>query len=83
MRSTIILHSDLLVDGQHLASQTPQALGAVMAGVFGGQAITWEKAYREICADWDSYWADLDLNADNSLEQWREGRWRIVRAHFR
>jgi HAD superfamily hydrolase (TIGR01509 family) len=43
----------------------------------------WAEASRRIVADWDSYFADLDLGADDGLEQMWAGEFRTTRALFR
>ncbi len=80
---TLLIHTDCLLDRAALAEQMPAALAGTFAARHGGSAADWEDAYRRLLADWASYWADLDLGGDDSLAQWREGRWRVVRAHFR
>ncbi len=58
-------------------------LGQVMAERFGGQPGSWTEANRRILADWDSYYADLDLGGEHGLEDLREGEVRTTRALFR
>lgn len=76
-------HSDVLIDRSRLAEQLPAAWARTLAEHRGGQVDIWQKAYRRVVEDWASYWADLTLNESNSLAQWREGRWRIIRAVYR
>lgn len=80
---TVVVHADILLDRRALAAQMPAALAAALAERAGGSVQAWELAYRRIVDDWDSYWIDLDLSGDESLAHWREGRWRVTRAHFR
>src|SRR5690606_1310426 len=80
---TVVVHADVLLDRRALAAQMPAALAAALAERAGGSVQAWELAYRRIVDDWDSYWIDLDLSGDESLAHWREGRWRVTRAHFR
>jgi hypothetical protein len=80
---TLLFNGDLLFDRHKLVREMPAAIGTVMAAHFGGDAIAWENAYSRIVEDWESYWNDLNIAAEDSVEQWREGRWRIVRAQFR
>jgi hypothetical protein len=80
----VLLFSDeVLLDRQELAKQMPGATALVMISHFGGSTQSWADAYKQILKDWESYWVDLNLDAEDSLEQWREGRWRVVRALFR
>ena len=81
--AVVLLHSDILVDSSALRAALPAAQAGVLAGWHGGDAASWQRAYERVIADWDSYWVDLDLNGDDSLQQWREGRWRVIRALFR
>jgi hypothetical protein len=76
-------HSDVLIDRSLLADQLPAAWAKVLAEYCGGQADNWEKAYQQVVEDWASYWADLTLNEADSLAQWREGWWRVIRALYR
>jgi hypothetical protein len=81
--TVVLLHSDILIDPSALRAALPAAQAGVLAAWHGGNAVDWQRAYERIAADWDSYWADLDLSGDDSLRQWREGRWRVMRALFR
>ncbi|NDJ53308.1 MAG: hypothetical protein GYB68_09525 [Chloroflexi bacterium] len=79
----LIFHSQVLIDAAALAGVLPDATGAALARAIGGDPTAWTVAYRRVRADWDSYWADLNLSGDDAIEVWREGRWRVVRALFR
>lgn len=79
----IFFHGDLVIDRALLRQHLPAATGQALAMVAGGEAVHWQAAYERVQADWDSYWADLSLDDDDSLAQWREGRFRIVRGVFR
>jgi hypothetical protein len=83
MSRLALVHGDLLIDRAALRAALPRAWGEALVADQGGHAEGWANAYRQIQDDWDSYWADLDLDSDDSLAQWREGRWRIVRGLFR
>jgi beta-phosphoglucomutase-like phosphatase (HAD superfamily) len=72
-----------LVDPSRLSSCYPEALGRVMAERYAGSPDTWTHAYRQILADWDSYYADLDFDGDNGLSDLLEGEIRVTRALFR
>jgi len=80
---SILLHADILIDRSTLVVRLPAAWAAALAEEQGGTLDLWQMAYHNVVGDWASYWDDLDLNQDDSLAQWREGRWRIVRAMFR
>lgn len=79
----VVVHAGVLLDRRALAGQMPAALAAALAAHVGGSVRAWELAYRRVMDDWASYWSDLDLGGDESLAHWREGRWRVMRAHFR
>jgi hypothetical protein len=79
----VLLHSDVLVNRGSLAAALPDAWAYVLTTQHGGSADVWKHAYERIADDWESYWADLDVSGDDSVNQWREGRWRVVRGWFR
>lgn len=79
----LIIDARCLLERRAMAAQMPAALAAALAKQEGGAASDWQAAYERIVADWTSYWADLDIGGDESLAHWREGRWRVMRAHFR
>jgi phosphoglycolate phosphatase-like HAD superfamily hydrolase len=83
MNRTVLIRDDTLLDRAALRAALPRAWGRALADGQGGSPDEWADAYRRIQDDWDSYWADLDLSGDDSLAQWREGRWRVVRGLFR
>jgi hypothetical protein len=83
MARTVLVHGSSLLDRAALKAALPLAWGEALADGPGGFPGDWADAYRLIQDDWHSYWADLDLSGDDSLAQWREGRWRIVRGLFR
>ncbi|MBE0689804.1 MAG: hypothetical protein IH587_06745 [Anaerolineae bacterium] len=58
-------------------------LGAYMAERYGGSVEAWTQANQRIFADWDSYYTDLDLAADDGIAQMWEGEFRTTRALFR
>ncbi|HEX2908135.1 MAG TPA: HAD family hydrolase, partial [Phototrophicaceae bacterium] len=72
-----------LVDRQRIQPAYAQQLGRVMAERYGGNPESWADANRRIVADWDSYYADLDLDGDNGLDDLWEGQFRTTRALFR
>jgi hypothetical protein len=78
-----LFHSDVIIDREALRRWLPPAMGLALVETHGGKADRWQAAYRQVQADWDSYWADLTLDNDDSLAQWREGNFRVVRAVFR
>ena len=73
----------VLIDPQRLAACYAESLGQVMATRFGLSAPDWTVAYQQIVADWDSYYADLDLNGDDGLDHMWEGLYRTTCALFR
>lgn len=54
-----------------------------MAERWGGERQRWAAAYQAIRADWDSYYADLDLRGDDGVADLWEGYFRTTRALFR
>ncbi len=76
----LLIHSDVVIDRAALAACQPIAWAEALAAEQGGPVEAWQAAYRQVSADWSSYWADLDLGGDESLAAWREGRWRVIRA---
>jgi FMN phosphatase YigB (HAD superfamily) len=58
-------------------------LGRVMAARYGGSPDEWSGAHQRIVADWDSYYADLDLAGDDGISDMWEGMFRTTRALFR
>jgi hypothetical protein len=79
----VFFHGDVVIDRALLRQHLPAATGQALAMAMGGEVVRWQAAYQRVQADWDSYWADLSLDDDDSLGQWREGRFRIVRGVFR
>lgn len=73
----------VLVDPVRIHRRMPSAIAAVMAECWGGQRERWAAAYRAIRADWDSYYADLDLRGDDGVADLWEGCFRTTRALFR
>lgn len=61
----------------------PAELGKWMAAHYGQSAAIWTAAYVQIKADWDSYYADLDLGGEHGIEDMWEGQYRTTRALFR
>jgi FMN phosphatase YigB (HAD superfamily) len=54
-----------------------------MAQRFGGSADAWAQANLAIVADWDSYFADLDFDGEDGIDDLWEGELRVTRALFR
>ena len=73
----------VLVDPAIVRAQQPAAQGAFLAERYGGEPAEWVDAYRAIRADWESYWADLDLDGEHGIDDLWEGEVRVLRAHFR
>jgi FMN phosphatase YigB (HAD superfamily) len=72
-----------LSDPRRLAATYDHACGVFMARHYGGAPAMWATASQRIRADWDSYYADLNLDGDDALAHLREGRFRTTRALFR
>lgn len=72
-----------LADSSRMPPCYARGLGQVMAARYGGAADAWARANRAIYADWDSYYADLDLTGDHGMDDLREGEIRTTRALFR
>lgn len=79
----VFFHGDVVIDRVLLRQYLPAATGQALAATVGGEVALWQAAYQRVQPDWDSYWADLSLDDEDSLAQWREGRFRIVRGVFR
>jgi FMN phosphatase YigB (HAD superfamily) len=73
----------VLVDKLRLLPCYTKQVGQVMAEHFGGEPQSWTAAQSRIVEDWDSYYADLDLNGEHALDDLREGQIRTTRALFR
>ena len=76
------LHNTL-IDGVALHPCYSAAYGREMAARYGGDPAAWAEANRVIFADWDSYYADLDLGGDDGIAHMWEGMFRTTRAMFR
>ncbi len=72
-----------LIDTQVLFCCYGPTYGRIMAARYGLTPAAWTEANRRITADWDSYYADLDLDGQNSLDDLWEGLYRVTRAMFR
>jgi FMN phosphatase YigB (HAD superfamily) len=72
-----------LVDSARLTPCYALHLGRVMAERYGGRPEAWTQANLAINADWDSYFADLDLDGDEGIQDMWEGMLRTTRALFR
>jgi FMN phosphatase YigB (HAD superfamily) len=72
-----------LVDSARLTPCYALNLGRVMAERYGGSPEAWTQANLAINADWDSYFADLDLDGDEGIQDMWEGMLRTTRALFR
>lgn len=73
----------VLVDAARLHAQRHAVTGQIMAADWGGKADDWEWASEQIAADWDSYYADLNLSGDEGLNDLYEGLYRTTRGLFR
>jgi FMN phosphatase YigB (HAD superfamily) len=72
-----------LADNRNMRPCYAAALGRIMASRFGGAPDAWAQANLQIIADWDSYFADLNLSGDHGIEDMWEGEYRVTRALFR
>ncbi|MBC6934904.1 MAG: HAD family hydrolase [Chloroflexi bacterium] len=72
-----------LADSRLMYPCYARQLGRVMAARYGGSPDEWSGANRRIVADWDSYYADLDLEGDDGINEMWEGAFRTTRALFR
>lgn len=75
--------NNVLVDSRQMPACYAHHLGQVMAARYGGQPEAWTNAHLRIRDDWDSYFADLDLDGDEGLADMWEGELRVTRALFR
>lgn len=74
---------DVLVDRARLKLCYATNLGRIMAQRYGSTAVAWEQANHHVVADWDSYYADLNLSGDDGIADMWEGIFRTTRALFR
>lgn len=72
-----------LIDGVALHPCYSQAMGRILAARYGGDPLTWAQANSRVLHDWDSYYADLNLDGDEGLAHMWEGLYRTTRAMFR
>ncbi|MDX1993181.1 MAG: HAD family hydrolase [bacterium] len=76
------LHNTL-VDGRAMHPCYSRVYGELMAERYGLTPDIWTQANRRIVADWDSYYADLDLGGEDGIAHMWEGLFRTTRAMFR
>lgn len=74
---------DVLIDGRLLAGCYAAGVGRVLSARYGGSAESWADANRQVLADWDSYYTDLNLSGDEGMRDYFEGMFRTTRALFR
>jgi len=72
-----------LIDTAVMGACYSAVYGRLMAERYGRQPGEWAEANRRIVADWDSYYADLDFDGENGLDDMWEGLYRTTRAMFR
>jgi FMN phosphatase YigB (HAD superfamily) len=77
------LHGTVIDNINVLPPLYGRALGYFMAERYGGDPQEWTAANQRVVADWANYFADLDLDAEDGLDQWVEGLIRTTRALFR
>jgi FMN phosphatase YigB (HAD superfamily) len=73
----------VLIDSKRMLQNHRRGVGQIMAQRYGKAPEIWETAHRQIAADWDSYFADLNLSGDDMLRDLKEGWLRVTRALFR
>lgn len=59
------------------------AYGQYLSDRYGQSPKQWADANRQIVADWDSYYADLNLDGSDGYYDMLEGMYRTTRAMFR
>ncbi len=72
-----------LVDSDALLPCYTDALARTLRARFGGDLARWHSAVRGVFADWDSYYADLNLSGDDGIADMWEGLYRVTRGYFR
>ncbi len=73
----------VLIDPDHERETSALAQAQYLSTRFGTSVEAWLKAGQQIEADWDSYYADLDLGGDEGYRDFLEGEFRTLRARFR
>jgi|GEM_PF-707493 len=73
----------VLIDAVCEREAAALAQAQVLSTRFGTSVEAWLKAGQQIEADWDSYYADLDLGGDEGYRDFLEGEFRTLRARFR
>lgn len=69
-----------LTDGARLVEIYARGVQASLTREYGDAP--WARAYRQIAADWASYFADLDYGGEEGMADMREGYYRVARALF-
>lgn len=72
-----------LVDPDALMPCYAESLAQTLGARFGGDAARWQSAVRGVFADWDSFYADLNLSGDDGIADMWEGMYRVTRGYFR
>lgn len=72
-----------LVDPDALMPCYADSLARTLRARFGGDMARWKNAVRGVFADWDSYYADLNLSGDDGIADMWEGLYRVMRGYFR
>jgi FMN phosphatase YigB (HAD superfamily) len=81
-----IIYFDLigaLIDPDALLPCYADSLARTLRARFGGDLARWQSAVRGVFADWDSYYADLNLSGDDGIADMWEGLYRVTRGYFR
>lgn len=71
-----------LIDSAQLHPCYSDGVGRAMAAQYGGRPEAWAAVHRQIVAEWDAYYADLNLSGDDGLRDMQEGMYRTTRALF-
>ncbi len=72
-----------LIESARLHPCYSDGIGRVMAARYGSTTEHWSAVHRQIVAEWDVYYADLNLSGDEGLHDMAEGMFRTTRALFR
>jgi HAD superfamily hydrolase (TIGR01509 family) len=73
----------VLIDTARLHPCYSESVGQAMAARYGGSVERWRCACDQLLHDWDSYYADLNLESDEGMDDLWEGLFRTARGLFR
>lgn len=83
MIRVIFFSLDVLTDRDALRHGVSEQMAQIMARRYSAPAAAWTAARRRVVADWDAYYADLNLSGDDGVADMWEGDFRTTRALFR